>query len=148
MSSKIVAEAVVRSPYDARPRRGRGFSRGEIAKAALSIREARRMGLIVDIRRQTVYDENISALEQYKKDLEAFASAIAEGPADRVDRDAAIAALSSLRGVKKAEAEALYDAGVETIEDLAYCEIPTVANKTGIPEDRITTMVKAALRKV
>jgi len=62
--------------------------------------------------------------------------------------DKAAAELSSLRAVKKDEAEQLVAAGIKSIADLAYCDIDKVAKKTGIKEDRITAMVKAALKKV
>ena len=39
-------------------------------------------------------------------------------------------------------------AGIKTFEDLAYCDITKVVKKTGIDEERITAMVKAALKKV
>ncbi len=153
MSFDIIAEPIVRAPKDARPRRGRGFSREEVIQAELTIDDARKMGLIVDLRRKTVYPENIEALKQYMKDLEKLVASLAEeeGPvkvSGKKDLSATIAELSSLRAVKKAEAELLASAGITSISDLAYCEIDKVSKKTGIDEDRITSMVKAALKKV
>lgn len=147
MSYDMFADPTVKSPGIRRNRRGRGFSRYEIEAAGLSVDEARRMGLIVDLRRKTRYDVNIEVIKQYTKDLEEFAAEVsAATPA--VDADAAIAELSSLRAVKKAEAQLLFDAGIKSLEDLAYCDIPKTANKTGIDEERLTAMVKAAFKKV
>ena len=157
MSFDIIAESVVKSPKSSRPRRGRGFSREETSQAGLTIQDARKMGLIVDLRRKSVYTENIEALKQYMKDLEEIIAALdkEEGAtvstpkaAKAAKADDAIAELSSLRAVKVSEAPLLIDAGIKSMSDLAYCDIPKVAKKTGITEDRITAMVKAALKKV
>ena len=149
MSYDIIAEPTVRSPRDGRPKRGRGFSSEETTQAGLTIDEARRMGLIVDLRRKTVHQENVDALKQYMKDLEKLVKSLAD---EVKPAKAKVAApkddLGSLRAVKKAEVPLLVKAGIKTFEDLAYCDITKVAKKTGIEEDRITAMVKAALKKV
>jgi len=154
MSYDIIAEPAVRAPKDARPRRGRGFSREEIQQAGLTIEDARKMGLMVDLRRKTVYPENIDGLKQYMKDLEKLIESLAEEkevPAKVTAKNGksdAVAELSSLRAVKAEEAELLVAAGITSMSDLAYCEIDKVSKKTGIDENRITSMVKAALKKV
>ena len=149
MSFDIIAEATVKSPRDARPRRGRGFSSEEVSQSGLTVDEARRMGLIVDIKRKTVHPENVAALKQYMKDLEDLVASMAEeAEPTKVKAAAPADNLSSLRAVKKADVPLLAKAGIKTFEDLAYCDISKVAKKTGIDEDRITDMVKAALKKV
>lgn len=148
MSFDIIAESIVKSPQDGRPKRGRGFSSEETAQAGLTIDEARRMGLIVDIRRKTVHQENIDALKQYVKDLEKLVESLAEQEAPVKEKVAPADDLGSLRAVKKEEVPLLVKAGIKNFEDLAYCDISKVAKKTGIDEDRITAMVKAALKKV
>ncbi|TFG34692.1 hypothetical protein EU527_01845 [Candidatus Thorarchaeota archaeon] len=154
MSFDIIAEPTVRCPKNARPRRGRGFSKEEALQAGLTIEDARKMGLIVDLRRRTVYPENIEGLKQYMKDLEKLIAALAEeeGVGTKVPTAArssdAITELSSLRAIKTEEAKLLVSAGITSISDLAYCEIDKVVKKTGLDEDRITAMVKAALKKV
>ncbi|MBN2229345.1 MAG: ribosomal protein L13e, partial [Candidatus Thorarchaeota archaeon] len=55
MSFDIIAESFVKSPNDAKPRRGRGFTKGELKEAGLSIKEARDMGLMFDSRRKTLH---------------------------------------------------------------------------------------------
>ncbi len=149
MSFDIIAEPTVKCPKSAKPRRGRGFSREETSQAGLTIDNARKMGLIVDLRRKTVYPENIEALKQYTKDLEEIIAALAkEEVVVAASTDDAVAELSSLRAVKASEAPLLADAGIKSFSDLAYCDIPKIAKKTGIDEERITAMVKAALKKV
>mgnify|MGYP000480481882 CR=1 FL=1 len=44
---------------------GRGFSVGEIKAIGLTVREARLLGIYVDERRNTVYEENIAALKEW-----------------------------------------------------------------------------------
>lgn len=149
MSFEIIAEPTVKCPKNARPRRGRGFSREETSQAGLTIQDARKMGLIVDIRRKSVYPENIEALKQYMKDLEEIIAALAaEADVPAIKADSATTNLTTLKAVKASEVPLLVDAGISSISDLAYCDIPKVAKKTGIDEDRITAMVKAALKKV
>jgi len=149
MSFDIIAEPTVKCPKDAKPRRGRGFSREETSQAGLTIDNARKMGLIVDLRRKTVYPENIEALKQYTKDLEEIIAALAKEEVVVASKaDDAVAELSSLRAVKASEAPLLADAGIKSFSDLAYCDIPKIAKKTGIDEERVTAMVKAALKKV
>lgn len=154
MSFDIIAEPTVRNPENARPRRGRGFSKEETLQAGLTLEDARRMGLMVDLRRRTAYPENIKGLKQYMKDLEELIAKLAEEEVIAakapiaVSSSDAIAELSSLRSVKPEEAELLASAGITSISDLAYCEIDKISKKTGIDEDRIMAMVKAALKKV
>ncbi len=145
MSFDIIPEPVVKSPRTARSRVGRGFVREELKQANLTVKEARDMGLIVDLRRKTIHEQNVEILKQYTKDMEKLVATLADEKIDSVDM---VATLSSLRAVKKAEAEALVAAGILSLSDLAYCDIQKTAKKTGIDEERITAMVKAALAKV
>jgi len=46
-------------------RRGRGFSLGELERAGLTAKEARRLGIYVDKRRRSVHDWNVRALKDY-----------------------------------------------------------------------------------
>lgn len=154
MSFDIITEPVVKSPKSARPRRGRGFSYTETEEAGLDVMEAREMGLIIDNRRRTTHPENVEILKQFMKDFEKLAVEVLSEPKKKpsakpkVSSEKVIAELSSLRAVKKPEAESLFTAGITSLSDLAYCDIPKTAKKTGIDEERITLMVKAALKKV
>jgi transcription termination factor NusA len=148
MSFEPISEASVKSPKDMHPRRGRGFSRKEIQEANLSVGEARRFGLIVDLRRKSFYEDNVEVLKAYVEEMKQLLSAKPAKPAPSETKESEIAELSSMKSVTKAHAKLLVDAGISTIEDLAYCEIDTVARKTGIDEDQITKMVKESLKKV
>ena len=143
----FIPEAAVKSPRDANMRRGRGFTRDEIKQANLSVKDARDMGLIVDLRRKTMHPENVEFLKQYIKEMDAVVASLADDKPKAVSTDS-VTELSSLRAVKKPESELLVAAGIKTLSDLAYCDIPKIAAKTGIDEERMTAMVKAALAKV
>ncbi|MFW9847628.1 MAG: ribosomal protein L13e [Candidatus Thorarchaeota archaeon] len=148
MSFDIDAKAVVKSPKELTPRKGRGFTKSELVAADLNVKEARDMGLMVDLRRKTHHDENVEILKKYVADMEKFVEALMAEEEAKPDASDSISELASLRAVKKSEAEILVGAGISTIEDLAYCEIGKVSKKTGITEDRLTEMVTAALKKV
>jgi len=59
------AEAVVYTPtWRPRPRKGRGFSFGEIRGAGLTPHDARRLGIPVDRRRRTSRPQNVQRLKE------------------------------------------------------------------------------------
>ena len=148
MTFKLVAEAMVKSPDGGKPRRGRGFTGGELEQAGLDARAARGMGLIVDLRRRTVHAENVEILKQYAKDLDNAASSAAEEKVSTAGKEEVVTELASLSGLREGETEALLKAGVKTVSELAYCDIAKVAKKSGLTEQRLKTLVKAALKKV
>ena len=50
---------------DGKQRFGRGFSRGELKKAGSSLKEAVKLGLLVDDKRKTVHDQNVEAAKAF-----------------------------------------------------------------------------------
>ena len=58
----------VESPATNNPRKGRGFSKDELAAIKWSVKQAREAGLIVDERRKSKYKENIATLKVFKED--------------------------------------------------------------------------------
>jgi hypothetical protein len=148
MSPDIRIEPTVESSRTFQPRKGRGFSIDEITQTELTVKAARSLGLIVDLRRKTSHEENVEALKQYLKDV---GKRVVRKPVEQAapaEADSVIAELMTIRAVKKADALKLSKAGVKSLSDLAYCEIGKVSKKTGIEEDRLAVMVKAALKKV
>ncbi|MHA1216380.1 MAG: ribosomal protein L13e [Candidatus Thorarchaeota archaeon] len=63
MDAETTEVAMVRSPGDRRWREGRGFSLGELKAAGLTVSQARRMGLRVDLRRKTTHPENVEIVK-------------------------------------------------------------------------------------
>jgi len=58
-------KAKVRSPENRRSmREGRGFSLRELREAGLAIHDARRLGILVDGRRASLYPENVETLKK------------------------------------------------------------------------------------
>ncbi len=46
-------------------RYGRGFSRGEVREAGLSLKEALKLKIPIDLRRKTAYKENAAAIKKF-----------------------------------------------------------------------------------
>ncbi|MCS6788125.1 MAG: ribosomal protein L13e [Aigarchaeota archaeon] len=51
-------------PGGRKERVGRGFSRGELKLAGMTVSEAREAGITVDVRRRTVHPENVELLRR------------------------------------------------------------------------------------
>jgi len=47
------------------PRKGKGFSRGELKEAELDSKQALKLGIPIDLRRKTKRKENVKILKQY-----------------------------------------------------------------------------------
>lgn len=54
-------------------RNGKGFSAEEIKKAGLNPVDARKMGLPVDLRRNTIHEENVKVAKAYAEEAKAKA---------------------------------------------------------------------------
>ena len=46
---------------------GKGFSREELKKARLSLREALKLSIPIDSRRKTIHDENVNTIKRFLK---------------------------------------------------------------------------------
>ncbi|MHA1772196.1 MAG: ribosomal protein L13e [Candidatus Thorarchaeota archaeon] len=62
----VVDIPMVKSPENAKWRPGRGYSKGELEKAGLTVRAARRAGYPVDVRRKSVHPENVKILQDIR----------------------------------------------------------------------------------
>ena len=63
-------KAIILKP-DGKQRAGRGFSTEELTKADLTIGDARRMEIPLDLRRKTAHDENVEIVKAYAKKARA-----------------------------------------------------------------------------
>ncbi|NWF96154.1 MAG: ribosomal protein L13e [Candidatus Thorarchaeota archaeon] len=150
MSFITIAEPTVKSPKDLKSRIGRGFSRGEVSEAGLTVVECRRMGLMIDIRRRSSYPENVEALKRFLEDIQKMAESLAttEAETPHVDSTDPVTVLSSLSAVSADDAKLLVKAGIRSIDQLAYCDVAKVTKKTGIDEAKLKSMISAALKKI
>ena len=57
-------KAVVRAPKKKHARVGKGFSRKEISEVGLTLSEARKLGIYIDVRRKSSWSENVEALKR------------------------------------------------------------------------------------
>ncbi|MCS7116347.1 MAG: ribosomal protein L13e [Nitrososphaerota archaeon] len=60
-----VAKVICRDSHGIKFRVGRGFSLLELKEAGLSIEDARRMNLRIDLRRKTMHKENIDLIKDW-----------------------------------------------------------------------------------
>jgi len=66
MISPIIRARIIQR--GSRAREGKGFSREELKEAELTPGEARRLGIPVDTRRKTNYEDNVETLKEYLKE--------------------------------------------------------------------------------
>jgi ribosomal protein L13E len=52
---------------DGKKRYGKGFSREELKKARLSLREALKLSIPIDSRRKTIHEENVNTIKGFLK---------------------------------------------------------------------------------
>ena len=52
-------------------RLGKGFSRGELKKAGLSLKEALKFGIPLDSRRKTLHEDNVEAVRVFVREKKA-----------------------------------------------------------------------------
>ena len=57
-------KAMVHAPRKKHIRVGRGFSRKEILEAGLTLSEAKRLGVYIDVRRKSLWPENVEKLKR------------------------------------------------------------------------------------
>lgn len=50
---------------DGKQRCGKGFSREELKKAGINLKEALKFGIPVDFRRRTIHNENVEAVKAF-----------------------------------------------------------------------------------
>jgi predicted flap endonuclease-1-like 5' DNA nuclease len=111
-------------------RKGRGFSSYELKEAGLSIQQALDLGIPIDPKRSTRYDENVDALKAYRI-MEATPRARA------ID-------LREVKGIGPKRAEQLKAAGFDSVQKLAESEPQHVAEAVGVSENRSANWIDSA----
>jgi ERCC4-type nuclease len=111
-------------------RKGRGFSSHELKEAGLSFFQALELGIPIDPKRSTRYDENVDALTTYRT-LKAMPLASA------LD-------LREVKGIGQKRAEQLKAAGFDSVQKLAESEPQHLAEAIGVSENRVAKWIENA----
>ncbi len=111
-------------------RKGRGFSSYELKEAGLSIQKALELGIPIDPKRSTRYDENVDALKAYRI-VEVMPRARA------VD-------LREVKGIGPKRAEQLKAAGFDSVQKLAESAPQHVAEAVGASVNRAANWIESA----
>jgi len=141
-------------------RRGRGFSRGELEAAGLSVKETLWMGLPVDTLRQSVREDNIESLRMIMEQIENAPEPVEETPrpakeakptAEKPKKGKAKPApkkegvpLEEIAGVGPKTAERLHEAGYSSAEDIAKADVDALAEIKGISKKSAAELIENA----
>jgi len=110
-------KAIIHVPSTKRRfRKGRGFSISEIKEAGLSFQEAKRLGIPVDRRRRSAWEENIRTLKM------SYVTGVD---------------LTEVKGIGRAVAERLIAAGILDAYDLAKADVKELAKKVNYSLSRL-----------
>ncbi len=136
-------------------RKGRGFSLKELKEAELHIDKAKKLGIIVDKRRKTAYDENIEKLKDLleSKGKEEKIEEKVKEKEEKVERKKEVPkrkpkkeeiALTEVRGIGKKRSETLEEAGITSANDLVSLSVEEVMEKAGLSEKMASKLKKNA----
>ena len=147
----------IHAPQTGETRRGRGFSLQELKEAGIGLADARWMAIPIDNRRKTHYSENVKLLQDFVKrikKLEKTKKAAKPEPKAKKTKPAKAKPkpepietdLANLTGVTKKLAEALVEAGVKNIHDLATVSPRRLARITDLKRNRAEKLIDTAKR--
>ena len=132
---------VVRSPGTGKLREGRGYSLEELKKAGITLKEARKMKLRVDLRRRSLREENVNELLRNLK-VPEHVEVLEEKVKEVVVKEEFVKGTSvdEMKGLSKKTLEKIRNAGVETVEELVKVDPKVLAEISGVS---LTTAKKA-----
>ena len=135
-----------------RIRTGRGFSKGELREVNLSVREALKLGIPVDVRRSTKHNENIKILKSYLTE-----SLHAEKPSrpakirsksvkKKSEEKAGETMLDLTRvpGIGQKRAQQLKNAGINSVEKLAEADPKELSKILQVAEKSVSKWIANA----
>ncbi len=129
-----------------KPREGRGFSLKEIQSAAVPLDDAKKLPITIDFRRNSLHDKNVEILSTLYRQI------VSKRKEDEIKIDVtlkeAFRELKQLKGIKKAEAKLLIDAGVKSLAALVEEEASSLADDTKIELDKIEKWIELAKQLV
>lgn len=130
---------IVESPRTHEIRVGRGFSLGELKKAGVTLREAKKSLFPIDHRRRSVREENVKRLIEEK---EIKLKEIEEAKVEEEKHEGT--SLDELSAVSKRVYSKLTEAGIETVEELSKLSPKILTETVGISEPTAKKIISAA----
>jgi len=138
-----------------RIRVGKGFSRGELREVNLSVKEALRLGIPVDVRRSTKHDENVEVLKSYlaevlpakksprtsKRVSKRDVKSQSKGKPTKIATD-----LTQVPGIGPKRAQQLKNAGINSIEELAKADPKEISKNLQLTEAAVSKWIADAKR--
>jgi len=112
-----------------RIRFGKGFSRDELKAVGLSVKQALKMGIPVDVRRSTMHEENVEALKSF----------LAETMKGKKTFD-----LRKVPGIGEKRAQQLKDIGIDSVEKLAKSSPKVLSEKLRVSEKTASRWISSA----
>lgn len=109
---------IVKSPITRKFRKGYGFSVEELKQANLTVGEAKQFGIKIDMRRKTMYQENVQRILEFVEKVKQER----ERPVKKEKTP-----LTALTKISKTNLEKLQDLGIESIEELATLDPDVLA---------------------
>jgi len=148
----------IQSPQSGGTRNGRGFSLHELKDAGISLADARWMAIPIDSRRKTNHANNVKALKDYVKRIDALKKEAktpapkpkakpkaekkpAPSPTEPIETD-----LADLTGITKKMAETIAAAGITSIRALSTTAPRRLARLTDLKRDRAEKLIESAKR--
>ena len=112
-----------------RIRVGKGFSRDELKAVGLSVKQALKMGIPVDVRRSTMHEENVETLKSF----------LAETMKGKETFD-----LRKVPGIGEKRAQQLKDIGIDSVEKLARSSPKVLSEKLNVSEKTASRWISSA----
>ncbi|HDM89239.1 MAG TPA: DUF4332 domain-containing protein [Candidatus Bathyarchaeota archaeon] len=112
-----------------RIRVGKGFSRDELKAVGLSVKQALKMGIPVDVRRSTMHEENVETLSSF----------LAETIKSKETLD-----LRKVPGIGEKRARQLKDIGIDSVEKLAKSSPKVLSEKLKVSEKTASGWISSA----
>jgi len=112
-----------------RIRVGKGFSGDELKAVGLSVKQALKMGIPVDVRRSTMHEENVETLKSF----------LAETMKGKETFD-----LRKVPGIGEKRAQQLKDIGIDSVEKLARSSPKVLSEKLNVSEKTASRWISSA----
>ncbi len=123
-------------------RKGRGFSRKEIKSASIPLDDAQKLPITIDLRRNSVHDENVKILSALYRDFVSLRSE--KGVELEISKKEAYKEFKQLRGIKSGEAKLIIEAGIKSLKTLMEEEPLSLADDTKIKVEKIEHWINQA----